>query len=116
MPQLVILVVDQDEHAPAVIEAWQKAGVNGITIHQTTGLGRGVKHRDDLPLMPSLRALFESRELEHRTLWAVLPDHFNIERLFDITEEITGPLDAPHTGIMFTIPITRVRGLRAPGT
>ena len=112
MPQLVVLVLDQLEHFPAVLDAWQAAGVTGITIHESTGLGRALSIRDDLPLMPSLRNLFESRELQHRTLWAVVEDTFDLDALFDATEAITGPLDAPSTGIMFAMPVTKVRGLR----
>ena len=35
----------------------------------------------------------------------------DIERLFDATESVTGPLDTPDSGIIFAIPVTHVRGL-----
>lgn len=111
MPHLVILVVDQIEHAPSVIEAWQTAGVSGLTIHESTGMGRALLYRDDLPLLPSLRTLFESEENTNRTFWAVVDDNFDLDGLFDATEAILGPLDAPHTGIMLTVPVGKVRGL-----
>ena len=111
MPHLVILVVDQIEHAPSLIEAWQAAGVSGLTIHESTGMGRALLYRDDLPLLPSLRTLFESDENTNRTFWAVVDDNFDLDGLFDATEAILGPLDAPNTGIMFTVPVGKVRGL-----
>jgi len=111
MPHLVVLVLDQVEHLSPVLESWQQAGITGITIHASTGLGRISTLRDDLPLMPSLRTLFESGELHHRTLWAVVDDDFDLDSLFDATEAITGPLHAPDTGIMFSVPIDKVRGL-----
>ncbi len=111
MPQMILLVVDQLEVFPTVMEAWNAAGITGITIFETTGMGREMAQRDDLPLMPSLRNLFESREEGHRTLMAVVGDDFNVDALFDATEAITGPLDAPNTGIMLTVPVAKVRGL-----
>jgi hypothetical protein len=111
MPQLIVLVVDQLEVFPAVLEAWQQAGLKGVTILESTGAGRELGLRDDLPLMPSLRNLLESREENHRTMLAVAPDNFDTDRLFDMTEAITGPLDTPNTGIMFVVPVTKVRGL-----
>lgn len=112
MPQMIILVIDEVENFPAVMEVWERVGCQGITVHQTTGLGRVMRHRDDLPLIPSLRSLFESNEESHRTIWTVVPDDFDVDRLFDETEKIVGELDAPDTGIMFVVPVTKVRGLR----
>jgi nitrogen regulatory protein P-II 1 len=111
MAQLIVLVVDQLEKFDAIAEAWHANGVDGLTILESTGLGREVAIRDDLPLIPSLRSLFEGREETHRTIMAVVSDTFNVERLFDVTEAITGPLDAPNTGIMWVVPVTKVRGL-----
>src|SRR3954447_4232416 len=107
MPQLIVLVVDDLEVFPMVLEAWQQAGLKGVTILESTGLGRESSMRDDLPLIPSLRNLLESREENHRTMWAVAGDDFNVDALFDATEAITGPLDTPNTGIMFVVPVTK---------
>jgi hypothetical protein len=113
---MIIFVLDDVEKFPAVIEAWQKIGCPGITVHETTGLGRIIRQRDDLPLMPSLRSLFESSEESHRTIWAVVPDGFDIDALFDATENIVGKLSLPDNGIIFALPIAKVRGLRSQPT
>ncbi len=56
MNYLVVLIVDDPDHCPAILNAWEEAGVSGVTILESSGLGRlrqgGLM--DDLPLMPSL--------------------------------------------------------------
>ena len=56
MYHMVILIVDNVEQCFPVLDAWEALEVGGITILESTGLGRVRKSgpRDDLPLMPSL--------------------------------------------------------------
>ena len=41
----------------------------------------------------------------------LVPDGFDVETLVAATEKITRTLDEPHTGILFTVPVTRAWGL-----
>lgn len=114
MPELVVLVLDDANKVDDILTAWLAAGVPGTTILDSAGLGRelGAKAlRDDLPLMPSLSSLLRRREETSRTLFAVVPEGFDVDALVKVTETITGPLDYPDTGILFTLPVTRAFGL-----
>ncbi len=120
MPELVVLVLDSSEHIPGVIEAWLAAGVTGITSIDSSGLGHHVAEHGlagELPIIPSLARLLRPREDPSRTLFSVVPDGFDVEGLIAATEAVTGPLDAPDSGILFVVPVSHVRGLhrrRAP--
>jgi hypothetical protein len=59
--------------------------------------------------------LLEGTETHHRILLSVLEDGVDVEALVRATEKIVGPLDSPHTGILFTVPVLKVWGLRRPG-
>ena len=114
MPELVVLVLNDPDRTDEVLAAWLAAGVSGATILYSAGLGqRAGQHgiRDDLPLFPSLENILRSREEQHRTLFAVVPDGFDMETLVAATEKITRPLDEPDTGILFVVPVTRAWGL-----
>ncbi len=114
MNYLIIAVVDELEKCPTLLEAWESAGAKGITILESTGLGRirqGKSLRDDLPLMPSLRNLFQTREEPHRTLFTVVHDEAMVDRIFETTQMILGDLDKPNTGIIFALPVTRAMGI-----
>ncbi|HRF47940.1 MAG TPA: hypothetical protein PLC98_09970 [Anaerolineales bacterium] len=114
MPELIVLVLDSSDQIPGVLEAWIAAGVSGVTSIDSSGLGHHINEKGfggDLPLIPSLASLLRPREDPSRTLFTVVPDGFDVEGLIAATEAVTGSLDEPDTGILFVLPITRVRGL-----
>lgn len=112
MSFMVVLVVDDVENCPAVLDAWEKIGVLGVTILASTGLGRVRKAglRDDMPLLPNLRDLFEQEEIQHRTLFSVVETQEMVDRMVQQVEQIIGDLDDPHTGFMFVMPVSQVYG------
>lgn len=112
MAYVLVLVLDNLEQCPAVLDAWEEAGVGGVTILESSGLGRmrGI-FSDDLPLIPSLRDLLATREFQHRMLFTVLEDEATLERVIAATERVVGDLNEPHTGLLFVMPVSRVLGL-----
>jgi hypothetical protein len=118
MYYFVVLVLDDINQGPDVLDAWESAGVGGITIIESTGLARlrqGQGHRDDLPLMPSIRALLHTREEHHRTIFSIVEGEEMVNRLIEVTEGIVGQLDEPNTGILFALPISHVAGVPRRG-
>lgn len=118
MNYLVVLIVDDPDHCPAILDAWEEAGVSGVTILESSGLGRlrqgGL--RDDLPLIPSLSEILEGEEVHHRTLLAVVKDEQMVDRLEAIVKRIMGDLDEPNSGFMFVVPVLRAFGLNREKT
>jgi nitrogen regulatory protein P-II 1 len=115
MPILLVAIIDDTSKIWDVLDAWKRLGVGGATILDSGGLRRMQDLRDDLPLFPSVRDLLNKSEAHHRTILSVLEDNVDVEAVVRATENIVGPLDAPHTGILFTLPVLKVWGLRCPG-
>lgn len=112
MAHLLVCVVNNLEECPDILDAWEAAGAPGVTILESTGLGRVRSAvRDDLPLLPSLRDIFASQESHHRTLFTVIEDEATLEKIIAATESIAGDFSRPHTGLLFVVPVTRVLGL-----
>lgn len=112
MYHMILLVLDNLEQCPSVLDAWEAAGVGGITILESTGLARmklGI--RDDLPFMPSIATLLKGREEHHRTLFTVVEGDEMVEKIINATETITGNLEEAHNGVMFVLPVSRAIGL-----
>jgi nitrogen regulatory protein PII len=112
MYQMVLLIVSHSEQCPDVLDAWEATGVGGITILDSTGLGkvRQAAIRDDVPLMPSLARLFQQNEVRHRTIFAVVDSDEMVDRLIKATENQLGNLNNPDNGVMFVLPVSRVVG------
>jgi nitrogen regulatory protein P-II 1 len=117
MAEVVIMVLNDVGKLEEVLTAWLRLGVPGVTTVDSTGLRQEMSKRafrDDLPLFPTLEDLIQGNEDHSRTLFAVVPDGFAIEQLVRATEQITGELDGPNTGILFTVPVGRAWGVKRP--
>ena len=117
MAEIVVFVLNDVGKLEEVLSAWIKQGVPGVTTLDSTGLRQEMgkrAFRDDLPLFPTLDDLLDGKGDHSRTLFAVVADGFAVDRLVEATEQITGKLDAPNTGILFTAPVSRVWGLKRP--
>jgi nitrogen regulatory protein PII len=113
MSYLVVLIVDDPDNCPQILEAWEELGVTGVTILESTGLGRlrRAGMLDDMPLMPSLRDILGSREVPHRTLFSVVDDQDKVDRMVASAQAIIGNLDNPQTGFLFVVPGVQAYGL-----
>lgn len=113
MTNLLVFILDNIDQYPAILQAWEEAGVPGVTILDSTGLGhfRESTIRDDLPLMPSLSDLLPNREVNHRTLFSVIEDDEVLQRTIDATKGIVGDFTRPHGGLLFVVPVSIVLGL-----
>ena len=113
MSYLVVLVLDDPDQCRDVLDAWEAAGAPGVTILDSSGLGRvrGMNLRDGVPLMPSLSDLFRRQEDHHRTLFSVVKDQSQVEAIAQATQALIGELDRGHTGLLFVVPVSQVYGL-----
>jgi nitrogen regulatory protein PII len=112
MNYLVVLIVENIENTPEILDGWEEAGVLGITVLASSGLGniRRAGLRDDIPLMPSLQDLFESEEVQNRTLLSVVDSQEMVDKMVAIVQQVIGNLDEPHTGFLFVVPVIQAYG------
>ncbi|MBW8010299.1 MAG: hypothetical protein FVQ83_03515 [Chloroflexi bacterium] len=112
MFSLVVFVLNDTDQCSDLLDAWENAGIRGITILESSGLGRvrqaGLK--DDMPLMPNLSDLFKSTETRHRTLFTIVNSQEKIDALVNATQSVVGDLENENTGLLFTMPVNEVFG------
>lgn len=111
---MVFFVLEKPDDSEAVLPAWKNAGATGVTILRSTGIGRMYKRStqwDDLPLFPSIEDLFRQEEDQNRTLITVVKDRETVDRIIQVTQEITGDLDLPDSGVLFVLPVIEAYGL-----
>ncbi len=111
---MILFVLHDPACLDAVLNAWDSAGVSGITILPSTGLARFRAKgawRDDLPLIPSLEDFREHTENLNRTLITIVKDDEMVDKVVAATESVVGDLDLPNTGILAVLPLERAYGL-----
>jgi nitrogen regulatory protein PII len=112
---LILFILNNPDQTEQILEAWEKAGVSGVTIIPSTGLGhyrQKIALREDFPIIPSLTEFFEHEEDQHRTLFTVVDDHGMVEKILAATQAITGDLEKPDNGILFVLPVLEAYGIR----
>jgi nitrogen regulatory protein P-II 1 len=112
MSYMVVLVVNDVEQCPPILDAWEEAGVLGVTILASSGLGhiRKAALRDDVSLLPNLEDLFNQEEVQHRTLFSVVETQETVDKMVAIVDQIIGDLDNPNTGFLFVLPVLQAHG------
>lgn len=111
---MILFVLHDQDLLRDILEAWEKAGVNGITVLMSTGLKRLKSTdvlREDMPLIPSLEDLIQQEERLNRTLFTIVKDDEMVDRVIEATQSITGDLNLPNTGILTVLPVVRAYGL-----
>ena len=112
---LIMFVLHDPDKLSELLLSWEDAGVSGVTVIPSTGIGRlraSDMLREDLPLMPSLEDILEAPERYNRTLFTLVEGETMIDRVVEATERVIGDLDEPNTGILTVIPVSRVYGLQ----
>jgi nitrogen regulatory protein PII len=108
---MVLLVLDDPDRLNEVLEAWEKAGVGGATIIESTGLHR--VRRQFLP-MRYVSALVDKEE-NHLTLLVMVEDEARVQACLAAVEGVVGDLSGPNTGIFTAWPLSVIKGLPKRG-
>jgi len=86
---MIMFVLDDPEKLPDILDGWEKAGVTGVTIIESTGMHR-VKHKF-LPI-GYLPAYYGHSE-NHQTLIAIVEQEFD-QSLLESSRSSSGRPDA----------------------
>ncbi|HNW95877.1 MAG TPA: hypothetical protein PKW57_06820 [Anaerolineaceae bacterium] len=107
----ILFVLDDPDKLPELLEAWEEAGISGVTILESTGMYR-LKRR--LFPMRYLPVVYDQEE-SHLTLMAIVDDEQLIQACLRATEKVIGSLEEPNTGIFAAWPLTVVKGIPKKG-
>jgi nitrogen regulatory protein P-II 1 len=108
--KLVVFVLNREELLDEVLAAYVEAEVPGATILDSEGMGRFLTY--EVPLFASFKEFMKGNKPYNKTILSVVDKDEKIKKLEELIEKVCGPLSEPGTGVLFSIPIDYVRGLR----
>ncbi len=109
--KLLFFVLNKEELLEEILEAFLELGIPGATIIDSVGMGAILTH--DIPIFAGFRNLLEGSRPANKTILTLIDDTM-VEPAIQTIEQIVGSLDEPGNGILFTIPVENVKGLRKP--
>jgi len=108
--QLLVAVINHEEKLDQILAGFLELGITGATILNSEGMGRVVSH--EIPIFAGLQTLMARSRPKNQTIFSVIREEDKIEGAIALLQEICGDLNDPATGIVFTIPLSRVVGLK----
>lgn len=108
--QMLVIVLNKVECLEEILTEFGKAKISGATILDSRGMAMELADHDDLRFIGSLRFLLEPQRRENKTIFMVIEDQ-QIPVVSKIINKVTGGLDKPNTGIIFTLPVQYMEGI-----
>lgn len=112
--KLLVIVLNKVECLEDIIEAFSDNHISGATIIDSKGMIQALVDREDFDfrILGSLRSILNPSHKENKTIFMVTPEE-RVKDISKIVNKITGGLDKPDTGIIFTLPIDYLEGIKS---
>jgi nitrogen regulatory protein P-II 1 len=107
--KLLVLILNRVEKLEEVLEGFLEVGVTGATIIDSIGMGHVIS--EEVPIFAGLRFMFAGAKPHNKMIFSVITDNKE-DPVINVLRKILGDLGQPGTGIVFTIPLDRVEGLK----
>lgn len=107
--ELLVAVINQEDRLDDILSGFLELGITGATVIDSEGMGHVLSH--DIPIFAGLQTLISRARPQNQTIFSVIDSDEKVEGAIALLEEICGDLGDPATGIVFTVPISRVTGL-----
>ena len=94
MHNLLLIILNDIGKLPEILEIWREIGVPGTTILESVG-GHATRNWLSRVGLGAISNLFETKEVQTRTLIAVFEDEGLLEQAIAEAERVVGGFDRP---------------------
>ncbi|CAK7080103.1 hypothetical protein CIW83_01650 [Tissierella sp. P1] len=110
---ILFLVLNEVEYLDEILDAFVDVGVRGATILDSQGMGSALTNGGkDLPFFGALRNLLDDSRPYNKTIFTVIEDENVLNDAVKAVKEILGDMEKPGVGLMFTLPVGKIYGMR----
>lgn len=108
--ELLVCVINQEEKLEDILAGFLELGITGATVINSAGMGQVLSQ--EVPIFAGLQTLLSRARPQNVTIFSVVESKEKLEAAIKLVQEICGDLTRPATGIVFTVPVSRVVGLK----
>lgn len=106
---LLVCVLNREEELEEVLLGFVEIGISGATVIDSVGMGRILSH--EIPLFAGLRSIIVGTRPSNKTIFSVIPGREKVDLAIDLITDICGDLSEAGSGIIFTVPLSDVKGI-----
>lgn len=111
----LFIVLNQVDYLDDILASFLEIGVTGATILDSQGMGSAIANNDaDVPLFGSLKAFLDNSRPYNKTIFTLIESEELVEKAVFAAKKVMGDIAQPGVGLMFTLPVGKVYGLRQP--
>jgi CBS domain-containing protein len=114
MTYMLVVILHDLTRLPALLAAWKRVGVPGVTILDSLGGYQAENWLKKIGL-GGIGRLFEQGDVSQRTLISVISDEALLEKAISEADQVVEGFDRPHSGILFALPVSHALGIRKRG-
>lgn len=107
--ELLICVINREERLDEILSGFLELGITGATVVNSEGMGRLMT--SGVPVMEGLQTLLQRSRPYNTMIFSVIDSPEKLQAAIDMLQGSLGGLEDPGTGIVFTVPVSRVIGL-----
>jgi nitrogen regulatory protein PII len=107
--ELLVCVINREERLDEIVSGFLELGITGATVVNSEGMGRLVTN--GVPVVAGLQSLIQRSRPHNTMIFSVIDSPEKLQAAIDMLQGLLGELEGPGTGIVFTVPVSRVIGL-----
>lgn len=104
--QLLIIVLNKEEHLEKLMSLLIEAGISGATISDSQGIGHYLAY--EVPIFAGLRQMMGEGKTVNKTILALLNDGKAFDEFKELLLEEEIDFTKPGVGILVTVPVNEV--------
>ncbi len=108
--KLLVCIISNEKKLEDILEALIEAGFTGGSILDVRGMFEYLA--DEIPLFAGFRSLIEDHTKTNKMFMSVMQDEAKLRQAMDIIENIYGSFAETNTGIMFSVDVANIRGIK----
>lgn len=108
--KMAIIVLNKVECLEKLLARLCEEQLGGATILDSHGMAHTLEDYEDVTIIASLHKLLDPAHRESKTIFMVVQDD-RVKDVSRVLNEVTGGLDQPDTGILFTLNVDSVEGI-----
>ncbi len=106
--ELLFCVIKDYRHLDMILEGFIELGIRGATVLDGRGMAQVLSA--DVPIFAGLSSLFPGGGADSHLILSVIETQ-QAEAVMGLIEDVCGDFSEPGSGILFSVPVKRVRGL-----
>lgn len=106
--ELFICIVKESRLLDDILTGFVELGITGASIIDARGMGQILAA--EVPIFAGFKNLLPGGNIGNHMILSVMPSE-RVPEVMDLVEEVMGSFAKSGTGIMFSLPLSKVRGL-----